>query len=222
MSIIVLQSSWWGRESWLLCLICLPGVSWWLSSSSSRCHGVFCSLWLWYFLIILIYYFRDWHQKAHQKTPPHKQEYIEITRWAYFDIKLTRQGFKNNSWHREACRVIEDTRRAFFYIKVTRHRKAFRYKENTRWVSFYIKLIRQGFENACWHFKACRDIVNTRWVSFDIKFTRQGFENACWHGETCRDIENTRWVSFDIKFTRQGFENAYWRWEAFWDIKILG
>ena len=57
MSILVLQSSWWGRESWLLCLICLPGVSWWLSGSSSRCHGVFCSLWLWYFLIILIYYF---------------------------------------------------------------------------------------------------------------------------------------------------------------------
>ena len=53
MSILVLQSSWWGRESWLLCLICLPGVSWWLSGSSSRCHGVVCSLWLWYFLIIL-------------------------------------------------------------------------------------------------------------------------------------------------------------------------
>ena len=38
MSILVLQSSWWGRESWLLCLICLPGVSWWLSGSSSWCH----------------------------------------------------------------------------------------------------------------------------------------------------------------------------------------
>ena len=57
MSILVLQSSWWGRESWLLCLICLPGVSWWLSGSSSRCHGVVCGLWLWYFLIILTYYF---------------------------------------------------------------------------------------------------------------------------------------------------------------------
>ena len=56
MSILVLQSSWWGRESWLLCLICLPGVSWRLSGSSSRCHGVVCSLWLWYFLIILTYY----------------------------------------------------------------------------------------------------------------------------------------------------------------------
>ena len=57
MSILVLQSSWWGRESWLLCLICLPGVSWWLSGSSSRWHGVVCGLWVWYFLIILSYYF---------------------------------------------------------------------------------------------------------------------------------------------------------------------
>ena len=62
MSILVLQSSWLGRESWLLCLICLPGVSWWLSGSSSRCHGVVCSLWLWYFLIILTYYFWIDHQ----------------------------------------------------------------------------------------------------------------------------------------------------------------
>ena len=57
MSILVLQSSWWGRESWLICIKCLPGVSWWLSGSSSRCHGVVCSLWLWYILIILTYYF---------------------------------------------------------------------------------------------------------------------------------------------------------------------
>ena len=61
MSILVLQSSWWGRESWLLCLFCLPGVSWWLSGSSSRCRGVVCGLWLWYFLIILIYYFWTLH-----------------------------------------------------------------------------------------------------------------------------------------------------------------
>ena len=40
MSILVLQSSWYGREGWLLCLICLLGVSWWLSGYSSRCHGV--------------------------------------------------------------------------------------------------------------------------------------------------------------------------------------
>ena len=64
MSILVLQSSWWGRESWLLCLICLPGVSWWLSGSSSRCHGVVCGLWLWYFLIILTYFFRCFQEEG--------------------------------------------------------------------------------------------------------------------------------------------------------------
>ena len=57
MSFLVLPSSWWGRESRLLCLICLPGVSWLLSGSSSRCHWVVCGLWLWYFLTILTYYF---------------------------------------------------------------------------------------------------------------------------------------------------------------------
>ena len=36
MSILVLQSYLWGRECWLLCLICLPDASWWLSGSSSR------------------------------------------------------------------------------------------------------------------------------------------------------------------------------------------
>ena len=41
MSILVLQSSWWGRESWLLCFVCLPGVSWWMCGSSLRCHVVF-------------------------------------------------------------------------------------------------------------------------------------------------------------------------------------
>ena len=60
MSVLVLQSSWWGRESWLLCLVCLPGVSWWLGGSSTRCQGVVCSLWLWYFLIILTIFEFDW------------------------------------------------------------------------------------------------------------------------------------------------------------------
>ena len=57
MSILVCQSSWWGGESWLLCFVCLPGVSWLLCDSSSWCHGFVCSLWLWYFLIILTSYF---------------------------------------------------------------------------------------------------------------------------------------------------------------------
>ena len=58
MSLLVLQSSWRGRESWLFCLVCLTSVSWLLCGSSSRCHRLVCSLWLWYFLIILTYYFR--------------------------------------------------------------------------------------------------------------------------------------------------------------------
>ena len=56
MSILVLQLSFLGRESWLLCLTCLPGVSWWLSGSSSWCHGVVCGLWLgisWSYLLFL-------------------------------------------------------------------------------------------------------------------------------------------------------------------------
>ena len=32
---------------------------------------------------------------------------IENTRWVYFDIKFTREGFENACWHREACRAIQ-------------------------------------------------------------------------------------------------------------------
>ena len=58
MFILVLQSSWWGRErerereSWLLCLVCLPGVSLLLCGYFSQCHGFVCSLWLWYSLYL--------------------------------------------------------------------------------------------------------------------------------------------------------------------------
>ena len=45
------------RESWMLCLVCLPGVSCLFCGYSSQCHGFVCSLWLWYFPIILTYYF---------------------------------------------------------------------------------------------------------------------------------------------------------------------
>ena len=33
------------REIWLLCLVCLPGVSWLLCGYSSQCHGFVCCLW---------------------------------------------------------------------------------------------------------------------------------------------------------------------------------
>ena len=32
-----------GGGGWLLSFNCLPGVTWWLGGSSSRCHGVVCS-----------------------------------------------------------------------------------------------------------------------------------------------------------------------------------
>ena len=62
---LVLKSSYWRRESLLLCFVCLPGFSWLLYGSSSRCHSFFCSLWLWYYLIILTIFSRggsgvDW------------------------------------------------------------------------------------------------------------------------------------------------------------------
>ena len=58
-----------GRESWLLCLICLPGDSWWLSDSSLLCHGVVCGLRLWYLLIILTIFEKNgwsafWHHSG--------------------------------------------------------------------------------------------------------------------------------------------------------------
>ena len=57
MFILVSQSSWLGRESWLLCLVCLLSVSWLLYDISLQCHGFVCSLWLWYFRIIITYFF---------------------------------------------------------------------------------------------------------------------------------------------------------------------
>ena len=46
-----------GKSKLVALLSCLPGVSWLLCGSSLRCHGLVCSLWLWYFLIILTYYY---------------------------------------------------------------------------------------------------------------------------------------------------------------------
>ena len=50
-------SSWWGIESWLLCFSCLLVVLWLIVfyGSSIRCCGFVCSVWYWYFLIILTY-----------------------------------------------------------------------------------------------------------------------------------------------------------------------
>ena len=102
MSILVLQSSWWGRESWLLCLICLPGVWWWLSGSSSRCHGVVCSLWLWYFLIILTYYFSwcgwQWQDTLWVTTPRDAEVYSFRGRLQHLRGWHTKTIKKSETW----------------------------------------------------------------------------------------------------------------------------
>ena len=102
MSILVLQSSWWGRESWLLCLICLPGVSWWLSGSSSRCHGVVCSLWLWYFLIILTYYF--WPPLAKLSGSTHA-----YSNWTYSMLKVRKKAKSRNQYNQNMKPVLNPT-----------------------------------------------------------------------------------------------------------------
>ena len=45
--------TWCSVQSWFP-LLCVPSVSWLLCGSSSWCHGFVCSLWLWYFVFILI------------------------------------------------------------------------------------------------------------------------------------------------------------------------
>ena len=83
-SILVLQSSWWGRESWLLCLVFLPGVSWLLCGSSSRCHEFVCSLWLWYFLIKLT----NFHT---HKLALNSRTFQELQRLSYVFSRTTSQ-----------------------------------------------------------------------------------------------------------------------------------
>ena len=50
-SFLDLPLSWCGREIWLLCFYCLSDVLLLLIfyGSSSWCHGLICSVWLWYF-----------------------------------------------------------------------------------------------------------------------------------------------------------------------------
>ena len=46
------------RESWLLCFVWLPGASWLMCGSSSRCHGFVCKLWIgisWSYSLFLTY-----------------------------------------------------------------------------------------------------------------------------------------------------------------------
>ena len=55
-SILALQSSWCGRENWLLCLVFLVARDCCVALFHDA-TGFPCSLSLWYFLIIMTYYF---------------------------------------------------------------------------------------------------------------------------------------------------------------------
>ena len=57
MSILVMHSSCWGRQSWLLYNYCILGVMWLLPffAASSWCCGLDSSVWLWHFLVIFSY-----------------------------------------------------------------------------------------------------------------------------------------------------------------------
>ena len=124
-SVLVLQSSWWGRESWLLCF-CLPGVSWWLSGSSSRCHGIVCGLWLWYFLIILTYYFCEnnsmalykyyaqtkipaWQEPRPEVSPNHISIFYKASSWIcrcmgqLYPARGKRPRRKKSKWSCQHC-----------------------------------------------------------------------------------------------------------------------
>ena len=87
MSLLVLQSSRWGRESRWLCLVCLPCVSWLFCGSSSWYHGVFCSLWLRHFLNILTYYFWAFWQPF-----PFDQKYAILYDVCYIKLQMYAKG----------------------------------------------------------------------------------------------------------------------------------
>ena len=72
LSFLILPSLWRGTVSWLLDFKCHLDVLWQLElcGSSSRCRGLVCSVWLWYFLIILTYLF----QVLKIKTKTNKKE----------------------------------------------------------------------------------------------------------------------------------------------------
>ena len=80
-SFLVLQSSWWGGEAWLLYFNYLPDVLLLLvfCVSSSWCYGLVCSVWLGFFQVILIYFlsllFK--HFKIYEPRHKHKPDFVK-------------------------------------------------------------------------------------------------------------------------------------------------
>ena len=130
MSILVLQSSWWGRESWLLCLICLPGVSWWLSGSSSRCHWVVCGLWLWHFLIILtIFQVADSAALINEPTPQNSEASL---RWILLDLDIKERRDETSDeiklyWMKTKVKLTKTSRSRPDYVQY--------------WIQFYASMM---------------------------------------------------------------------------------
>ena len=53
----LIKENWTKRAGCFSLFVFLVSSSWLLCGSFAPCHGFICSLWLWYFLIILTYYF---------------------------------------------------------------------------------------------------------------------------------------------------------------------
>ena len=64
-SFIILQSSLWGRESWLCYFCCVRNAMSLLSFS--LCHWLVCSMRLWHFRIIITYFFAKVDSKSINK-----------------------------------------------------------------------------------------------------------------------------------------------------------
>ena len=91
--LLVLQSYGWGKGIWLLCFGCLPDVLWLLvfCGSSSLCHGLVCSVWLLYSLIIwscslAFFKYSDAPVICIQGPPPTTYRDGAMVQWKYFLI----------------------------------------------------------------------------------------------------------------------------------------
>ena len=120
-SFLVLQSSWRGRVSWLLCFNCLPDVLWLLvfcDSSSQWCRLV-CSVWLWYFLMIfacfLLFTFYKVQPDTHNALKP------VLSRHSKRRPKI---GFQNrlslNAGHKY-CRMLSWSILQYFWASLNYH-----------------------------------------------------------------------------------------------------
>ena len=131
---LVLQSSWWGRESWLLYFNCLSDVLWLLvlCGSSSRCRGWVCSVWLWYFLIILIYFLVIHKRILLEKPNFGTKKFLMDLLWKWIHTLSVLFTYKKKFWsgHRKVNRESRDHPNKIRSLKKT-HTCCFFTCENT-------------------------------------------------------------------------------------------